>query len=220
EHRTARKQVIKVQQRILSEAYRYHHLLIAPTEQDLFDGPTTQSSLTPYFDPPIPDDPTKATLFCNLSITYPERCSGDSIADFPFDKPILPLLDTLLPGSTPSDNPTQCDLILQPNPLLNTLQTSNITHPTVWDPKYEFLPSKLSLYAATRRRAIISVTGKMTLADVCAETERLSPDPVDQEDAYRHDGEYIEVMEGLISLYAFRKSSKAEKKFVIPVCKR
>ncbi|KAG9125613.1 hypothetical protein FRC07_006880 [Ceratobasidium sp. 392] len=213
ERRAARKEIIKIQQQLLSEAYKYHHLLIVPNERDMLSGPTVQSSLMPYFDPPFPEDPTKATLFCNLSITYVERCSGDSISDFPFDRPIWPLLATLLPGPTPHDS-THHKLVIMPNPLLSTAQqSSNIVHPTSWDPKYEFLPSNLVLYAATRRREIIHITGDMTLADVCAETRRLSPDPPNQEDAYRQDGEYIEIIAGLITLHAFRKGSRAQERF-------
>ncbi|KAG8762688.1 hypothetical protein FRC12_008915 [Ceratobasidium sp. 428] len=168
----------------------------------------------PYLDPPVPEEPTNATLFCNLNILYVERCSADSVTDFPFDKPILPLLDTYLPGSTPTAPAgTQYDIALQPDTSLR-IQSMDITHPTNWDPKYEFKPSGLSLYATTQRGNIIRVTAGMTLADVCAEAKRISPGPPDQKATYRDDGEYIKIMEGMITIYAFRDGSEAQKRFV------
>ncbi|KAG8713358.1 hypothetical protein FRC08_013341 [Ceratobasidium sp. 394] len=211
ERRTARKEVIKHQQRLLSKAYQYHHLLINPGPPDAGNGPTTQS-LMPYFDPPIPVDPTKATLFCSLSIMYPERCSVDYVADFPSDKPILPLLNTLLPGSTPLADAPSTRYNLVPTPTF-PFSTPSLKHPTTWDPEYEFLSSKISIYTATRRKELIRVTGEMTLVDVCAEAKRMSPDPPDQEDAYRQDGEYIEITAGIIGFYGFRNGSRAEERF-------
>ncbi|KAG8740217.1 40S ribosomal protein [Ceratobasidium sp. 414] len=216
ERRTARKEVIKLHQQLLSEAYKYHHLLVVPSSADIFSGPTPQSSLLPYFDPPTPADPINATLFCNLNITYAERCSADYVGDFPFNKPILPLLNTLFPSSLPlgDTSPAQHNLVPIPNPLSSIpSQDLDIKHPTTWDPKYEFLPSSLSVYASTRRAEIICVTGEMTLVDVCAKAKQMSPDPPDQEDAYRQDGEYIEIREGMITLFGFRKGSKAEERF-------
>ncbi|KAG9089337.1 40S ribosomal protein [Ceratobasidium sp. 370] len=216
ERRRVRKEVINFQQQLLSEAYKYHHLLIVPSSADMFSGPSPESCMIPYFDPPTPADPTKATLFCNLNITYAERCSVDYVADFPFNKPILPLLNTLFPGSIPLEDTssTRYNLLPIPNPLFSAPSPRlDIKHPTAWDPKYEFLPPKLSIYASTRRGEIICVTGEMTLVDVCAKTKQMSPDPPDQEDAYRQDGEYIEIGEGMITLSGFRKGSRAEERF-------
>ncbi|KAG8709564.1 hypothetical protein FRC09_000608, partial [Ceratobasidium sp. 395] len=167
EHRVAQAEVIKTQLLLLVKAYRHHQLLITPTQNDRLTGPSIPSSLLPYFDPPIPKNPLEATLFCTLSIAYPERCSADSVADFPFNKPILPLLGVLLPGSTPSEtrSDSQYNIIFSPNPYLAIMGDPNSIHPTIWDPGYEFLPSNLSLYAATKRKKIIPIEREMSLID-------------------------------------------------------
>ncbi|KAG8700595.1 hypothetical protein FRC09_005858 [Ceratobasidium sp. 395] len=210
ERHTARKGVMEMQQAFLLNAYQHNHLLITPTEEDQLIGPSFRSSLLPYFDPPLPEYPSKATLFCTLSIAYPERCAADSVADFPFNKPILPLLDSLLPGSNRPKTlaNTPYDLVFTLNSLDAPLQTSESFHPTIWDPKYEFTSSSLLLFAATMSRKIIPIIGEMTLFDVCAEARQLSSDSPNQ------DKEYIEITGGMITVYALRQGSTAQKRFL------
>ncbi|KAG8700596.1 hypothetical protein FRC09_005859 [Ceratobasidium sp. 395] len=215
EHRRAQREVIKIQQRLLVKAYKHHHLLITPTPEDGL-GPCAASRLPPYFDPPIPENPLEAALFCAFNIAYPERCAADSVADFPSNKPLLPLLDILFPGSTRSkaSTDTQSDLVFSPNAVHMLMQHSSGPHPTIWDPKYEFSSSNLLLYALTKRKEIIPITGGMSLVDVCAEVKRLSLDPLSRESARTRHDEYIEVNGGTIMLFAFRQGSKAQKGFL------
>ncbi|KAG8709563.1 40S ribosomal protein [Ceratobasidium sp. 395] len=215
EHRRAQKEVISIQQSLLVKAYKHHHLLIIPTPEDSSRDSYARSGLPPYFDPPIPENPLEATLFCTLRIGYPERSTADSIADFPSNKPLLPLLNSLFPGSTHSRAlaDAQYNLVISQNPFHILMQHSSGPHPTIWDPKYEFSSSNLSLYAFTKRKEIIPITGEMSLVDVCDEVKRLSSDPPSQESTRTRHDEYVEVDGGVITLYAFRQGSKAQKEF-------
>ncbi|KAG8773092.1 hypothetical protein FRC12_002727 [Ceratobasidium sp. 428] len=215
EHRMAQQEVINIQQSLLLKAYKHHHLLVVPSSDDRRFGPSIASCHLPYFDPPIPKNPFEATLFCNLNISYPERWAADAINDFPFDKPILPLLDALLPGRTPSKTltSTRYNLVFTSNPYLEPLKNSDGFHPIIWDPKYEFTPSKLLMYALTRRKAVIPITGEMTLVDVCAEARRMSLNSSNQSDPYTEDGQHIEVEDGIILISAVRQGSKEQHVF-------
>ncbi|QRV85324.1 40S ribosomal protein S7 [Ceratobasidium sp. AG-Ba] len=216
ERQTALSGAILLSQRALSTAYRHNHLLIVPSAEDLVGTePATKPSMLPYLDPPIPANPRDAVLSCCISISYPERSAADMLADFPFDQPILPLFDVLLPGSAPSDaiSPLREKLVVMPHPSSSISSEQGILHPTLWDPKHEFLPSTLAVYTLTRHRTIIPITGQMTLADVCAEAKSLTGDLYGDTSEYDSEKEYIEVMQGIILLEAFRAGSEAEERF-------
>ncbi|KAG9089338.1 hypothetical protein FRC06_001593 [Ceratobasidium sp. 370] len=188
ERRAARNGAIKHQQRLLLKAYK--------------------PGMLPYFDPPTPSDPFKAPLYCNLRIRYMERFAGDMVSDFPMDKPILPLLETFLPGRTLLTSPSrvQNNLTYIPNPLCHSsVEDTVIRHPMAWDPLYEFRPSTLSVYIEARGGDTIEVDGEMALADVFAAARKISLE----------DGEtQIEIQDGMIELLAFRTGSDAETRWL------
>ncbi|KAG8695088.1 hypothetical protein FRC08_008043 [Ceratobasidium sp. 394] len=198
----ARHATTKIQGHLLLCAYEYYHMYIVPTSR--MGLPTTHPHEIPFFDPPIPSNPLEAPMFCYLRFRYIERHASDTVSEFPTDKPILPLLETLLPGTTtfPTPSRTWNNLTFVPMGL-----ETNITHPTSWDPQHEFLPSTLSVYARTRRGGVIPIKNEMSLADMFAEARRLS---IGQRE---DDGTHIELRRGMVHLFTFRNGSEAEERW-------
>ncbi|KAG8740218.1 hypothetical protein FRC10_004591 [Ceratobasidium sp. 414] len=203
ERRAARNGAIKHQQQLLLKAYKYHRIYVAPSHHKLIPGPTTQPNMLPYFDPPTPSNPLKAPLHCNFCIRYAERFATDMVSDFPMDRPILPLLETFLPGRALPPNPSriQNNLTYIPNPLAYvSVKDTVIRHPTAWDPRYEFRPSTLSVYIKARGGETIEVKGEMALADVFAAARKISLEGGET---------HIEIYDGMIEFLAFRTGSEA-----------
>ncbi|KAG9121582.1 hypothetical protein FRC07_002406 [Ceratobasidium sp. 392] len=166
--------------------------------------PTTHPHEIPYFDPPTPSNPLTAPMLCIVRFRYIERYASDTAAEFPMDEPLLPLLETFLPGTTKFAKPSRVrnNLTFVPNE-----DGSNIQHPIDWDPRHEFLPSTVSVYARTRRGNIISIKDKMTLFDLTDEVRRLSEGKLEDESTY------IELRRGMVHLFTFRKGSETERKW-------
>ncbi|KAG8695089.1 hypothetical protein FRC08_008044 [Ceratobasidium sp. 394] len=204
QRKLARYNVIKLQQLILRSAYTYYHMYIVPTTgTGSIEVPTTHPHEMPFFDPPMPVIPVEVPMFCYVRFRYIERYASDTVSEFPTDKPLLPLLETFLPGTT----------TLPPSRSRNNLHfvssdsEPNITHPTSWDPQHEFLPSTLSVYARTRRGEIIPIQDKMSLADMFAEVRRLAMGQ------HNDRAGHIELRRGMVHLFAFRRDSRTETRW-------
>ncbi|KAG8698647.1 hypothetical protein FRC09_007116 [Ceratobasidium sp. 395] len=202
----AQRGYVRLQQYFLLTAYSHHQMYILPTSRmtSFASLPSTHPHEIPYFDPPTPSDPLTAPMLCMVRFRYIERFASDTAAEFPTDKPLLPLLETFLPGTTKFAKPsrTQNNLTFVPSG-----NASSIQHPTDWDPRYEFLPSTVSVYAQTRRGEIILIKDDMTLFDLFEEVRRLSNG--NSKDERTH----IELRRGMIHLFTFRKGSATEKKW-------
>ncbi|KAG8740219.1 40S ribosomal protein [Ceratobasidium sp. 414] len=185
---------------------KYHHLHIIPISKTdaIMSIPTTHPHELPYFDPPTQSDPLKAPLHCYIRFRYIERYASDTVSDYPTDKPILPLLNTFLPGSTNFASPSRSRKNLT---FVPSGDVPNINHPTSWDPVREFLPSTLLVYAQTGRGDTILVRGEMALADVFGQVRQLSTEHSDDEDIY------IELKRGMVHLFAFRSGSETERRW-------
>lgn len=161
----------------------------------------------PYFDPPAPSDPFNTPMLCYIKFRYIERHASNTVVNYPSDKPLLPLLDTFLPGSTtypPSRTRNNLTYILSES------GTRVIEHPTTWDPEYEFLPSTLRVYARSSRGDVIPIDGEIisTLDDVFAKVRQISSDRSDEK------GTDLELVGGMVHLFGFRKESEAERKWL------
>ncbi|KAG8695114.1 hypothetical protein FRC09_009389 [Ceratobasidium sp. 395] len=167
--------------------------------------PTTHPHEMPYFDPPIPSNPLTAPMLCIVRFRYVERYASDTAAELPMNKPLLPLLETFLPGAIhfPDRSRTRNNLTFVPSE-----SGSGIQHPTDWDPCHEFLPSTVSVYARTRRGEIISIEGDMSLSDLFDAVRRLSTGKPEDESTH------IELRRGMVHLFTFRNGSEAEQKWI------
>ncbi|QRV85317.1 hypothetical protein RhiJN_27407 [Ceratobasidium sp. AG-Ba] len=200
---------IKIHYLLLFKAYVDRRLNIIPTWKESPVGaiPTTHPHELPYFDPPIPSDPFNAPILCSVKFRYIERHASNTVTNYPSDKPLLPLLDTFLPGKTP----------LLPSRTLNNLTyilnesgTRFIEHPTTWDPEYEFLPSVLRVYAQTIRGDIIPIDGRSvsTLDDVFEQVRQIDADRSDDQRTY------LDLVCATVNLFTFRKESEVERKWL------
>lgn len=80
-------------------------------------------------------------------------------------------------------------------------------HPKSWDPKYEFRPSNVSMYAEMHDNERIYIEPGMTLVNVFAEAMRLEIEYPEEEKIY------IEIKHGMIPIYVFRSDSEAEERW-------
>ncbi|QRV85323.1 40S ribosomal protein S7 [Ceratobasidium sp. AG-Ba] len=193
----------KLEIQALRISYKYHGIFITPHE--MTSSPefhVVDPAMLPCFDPPLPRDPLKATLFGSLSVIYVERCAGDVVKEFPFDEPVLPLIDALLPGSTDSQSPSaiQKKLFCIPTIRPDLLPPpKSITHPDIWDPHQEFIQSKIAVYVRTRGGNMIPISEQTTLMDVCSKAKR--------------QGDCVQVLAGSVPIHVLRKGSKVEERF-------
>ncbi|KAG9119945.1 hypothetical protein FRC07_004791 [Ceratobasidium sp. 392] len=194
---------------ILREAYEWYHLRVA---RSLALGTIPiQPTFLPYFDPPTPDDFTKAPLFCSIGLVYPERHAVDKIADFPSNVPLNRLFELLIPGpagisSSSSTLQSSAQTRIVRAPITSEDDTSGdrtIGHPKNWDPKYEFLSSTVSMYARMHDGESIYIEPGMTLINVFEEAMKLKIEYPEEEKFY------IEIQDDIIPIYVFRTDSLA-----------
>ncbi|KAG8795034.1 hypothetical protein FRC12_018843 [Ceratobasidium sp. 428] len=215
ERRTAERGFRRVQKNILSillNAYEHHHLRIINEQSP----PPFQPGFLPYFDPPHPGDFKKAPLLCTIRILYVERHATDKISNFPSNIPLSQLFEVLLPGPGGISSAVPR---LQSSPETKLIPLRNlryrdrfpdgrgIDHPKVWDPELEYLPTTVSVYAEVHNEKSIRIEAGETLGEVFMKTKNIKAVYQDEEKPY------IEIGEGMISLYAFRQGSEAETKW-------
>ncbi|QRV85313.1 tetratricopeptide repeat protein 4 [Ceratobasidium sp. AG-Ba] len=162
EKRQAEKGVTESHRINIELMYQYNQFYIIPTSKVIphHSLPTTHPEDLPYLDPPPPVNGLESTIISRIEFRYTERYPSDLICDFPSEKPILPLIDTLLPDATftPQSSQTRNNLMF-----ITKEVDSKFTHPTIWDPEFEFTPSKVSVGIQTRQGRIVPVKRKMSL---------------------------------------------------------
>ncbi|KAG9089160.1 hypothetical protein FS749_001574 [Ceratobasidium sp. UAMH 11750] len=218
ERQTAERGLGKVKKPVLSilrEAYEYYHLRVAKDQGR--SALPIQPTFLPYFDPPTPDDFKTVPLLCSICLLYIERHATDKISDFPSNVPFNRLVDVLLPGpsgsasapaalqSSPETRLTRVRVPASPNEV--SCDQVSLGHPTHWDPKYEFRPSKLLMFAKMHDGESIYIEPGMTLTNVFEEAMKLKIEYPDEEKFY------IEIREGMIPIYVFRKDSLAGERW-------
>ncbi|KAG8735168.1 hypothetical protein FRC10_010907 [Ceratobasidium sp. 414] len=218
ERQTAQRGLARVKKPVLSilrEAYEYYHLRVGKNQDR--SAPPIQPTFLPYFDPPTPNDFKKVPLLCSVCLIYIERHAADKISDFPSNVPFGRLLDVLLPGPNGSASAPPA---LQSSPeikltrvripaSINELSEDRVSlgHPTHWDPKYEFRPSKVLAYAKMHDGESIYIEPGMTLTNVFEEAMKLRIEYPEEEKFY------IEIKEGMIPIYVFREDSLAGERW-------
>ncbi|KAG8728068.1 hypothetical protein FRC12_022040, partial [Ceratobasidium sp. 428] len=209
EQHTAMVGAIKIHYLLLFKAYVDRRLEILPIFRAVPVGsvPIPQPHEIPYFDPPIPSDPFNAPMLCYVKFRYIERHASDMVTDYSSDKPLIPLLDTFLPGTTTHPPSQTRDNLTY---IAHESGAQIIEHPITWDPDYEFLPSTLQVYARSTQDDIISIDGETvsTLDDIFTRIRQLHSDHPDEK------GTDLELIRGAVNLFAFRRGSEAERKWI------
>ncbi|KAG8739641.1 hypothetical protein FRC10_005377 [Ceratobasidium sp. 414] len=190
----------------LEKAYQHYGLVIILPEST---NPTLD--IFPYFSPALPNDPTEAPLFCNVTLKYIECHSMDVLVGVKTNEPIGPLLKRCLPGNPRptgwnddiSFNPTlkgkkQAKKLKQQ--LVEKDENKENMHP-IWDPNDDYTPPNISLYVETYKRQAAEVSAEGTLADTFRKIVASASDG--------RDGVCLE--QGTIFINIFRRGSKVER---------